>query len=77
MEGTRRGFDIDLANSVAEKVNIPIVVNGGAGTLEHIVELLQINGVDGVVLSSILHFDLFSISQIKDTLKSEGISIRH
>lgn len=76
MEGTRRGFDIDLANSIAEKVNIPIVVNGGAGTLEHIVELLQINGVDGVVLSSILHFDLFSISEIKDTLKSEGISIR-
>ena len=34
-EGTQAGYDLDLVRAVSEAVNIPVVANGGAGSVDH------------------------------------------
>ena len=35
-DGTKEGYDIDLVRAVSERVSIPVIASGGAGTLEQI-----------------------------------------
>lgn len=72
-EGTGKGFDLELIKEVAIAVNIPVIVHGGAGKLEHIKEAAEIEGVTGISLASILHY--FALEKInKDFELEEGSS---
>tara|TARA_B100000686_G_scaffold350497_1_gene446656 strand:- start:1162 stop:1917 length:756 start_codon:yes stop_codon:yes gene_type:complete len=76
MEGTRRGFDIELSNKIAEAVTIPVISSGGAGDTNHILNLFEKAHVDGVALASILHYNVFTIEEIKKRLKENKIAVR-
>ena len=56
-EGLKKGFDIDLTNKVCEKVNIPVIAHGGAGTFKNIYEVIKYTDISGVGLASILHYE--------------------
>lgn len=56
-EGTGEGFDLDLIRSVASSVSVPVIVHGGAGKLEQIKEAVVIEGVTGVSIASMLHYN--------------------
>jgi len=67
-DGTARGFDLDFINSIKDKINIPVIINGGAGTIDDIKEIYNIKCVDGLALGSILHYSFvktqsFSVEQ--------------
>lgn len=55
-EGTGTGFDIDLIRKITDIVSIPVIASGGAGSIDHIVEVIKEGNVDGVVLASMLHY---------------------
>lgn len=55
-EGTGEGFDLEFIKKVASSVNVPVIAHGGAGKLEDIKEVGQIEGVTGVALASMLHY---------------------
>lgn len=74
-EGTRQGFDLDLISSIASQVEVPVVVHGGAGTVEHVVQVARL-GVDGVALASVLHYGKLTIAQIKQGLTEAGVEVR-
>ncbi len=71
MEGTKKGFDIELNKSVSEAVSIPIISCGGAGSDIDIANLVESSNIDAVALASILHYDLYSIHSIKEYLWNE------
>ena len=75
-EGTKKGFDIDLVKKVMERVSIPVIASGGAGTPDHIKNLILETGVNAVAIASMLHYNLFSIPQIKDYLSDNKIEVR-
>ena len=56
-EGLKKGFDINLTKKVSEKVNIPVIAHGGAGSLKDIYEVIKYTNISGVGLASILHYD--------------------
>ena len=56
-EGLKKGFDIDLTNKVSEKVNIPVIAHGGAGSFEDIYKVIKHTNISGVGLASILHYE--------------------
>jgi len=56
-EGTGLGFDIELTKAVSESVSIPVIAHGGAGKIEHIIEVIQNGKADAVAVASILHYD--------------------
>jgi cyclase len=70
-DGRQRGFDIELAKSVVDIVDIPVVVASGAGSLEDIAELIKVAQPSGVAIASLLHYGKFDIQDIKDFLSYE------
>jgi len=75
-DGTRDGYDLELARLVSEAVEIPVIASGGAGTIDHLYEGLTAGKADAVLAASIFHFREISIKDVKDTLGSRGIPIR-
>lgn len=55
-EGTWRGFDLNLVKMVTESVNIPVIAQGGAGTVKHVGEVVNVAGASAVALGSMVLF---------------------
>jgi len=74
-DGRQRGFDIELAQSVVQSVTIPVIVTSGAGKLEDIKNLIEKARPSGVAIASLLHYDKYTIKDIKEYLISVGIEV--
>jgi len=74
MDGKCRGYDIDLAKKVVDSADIPVVVSSGAGSLEDVKEVIEFANPNGVAIASLLHYDRLTIQDIKNYLRSNGIS---
>jgi len=74
-DGAQRGFDTDLAKKIVSLVNIPVVIASGAGSLEDIKEVINKANPSGVAISSLLHYDKFTVSDIKDYLRKYKIAV--
>ena len=75
MEGTRRGFDLELISAIGPRVSVPVIAGGGAGTVEHAAEALR-RGADAVAVASLLHYKMETVSSIKSGLKDRGLEVR-
>lgn len=75
-DGTQEGYDIKLTRAVAEAINIPIIASGGAGRLEHIRDVLKDGKASAALIASLLHYKKYTIREIKEYLKKEGIPVR-
>lgn len=77
-DGTRDGYDLYITREIANRVPIPVIASGGVGSLEHLAEGLATGqgGADAALAASIFHFGLFTISQAKQFLASQGIPVR-
>ena len=76
-DGVRSGFDLELLKLVCDTVNVPVIASGGAGCEEDFVKLFQeIPSMDAGLAASIFHFGQVKISDLKQTLKENGITVR-
>lgn len=75
-EGTERGYDVELVKSIAPAVNIPVIACGGAGSPEHVVEVIQKGQADAVACAHIFHYKKHSIREVKEVLRPAGIGVR-
>ncbi len=75
-DGTRDGYDIPLTRAIASTVNIPVIASGGAGNLQHLVEVIQQAGADAVLAASIFHYGIYRIREAKEYLRAHGIQVR-
>ena len=75
-DGTKKGFDLEITRRVSEAVGVPVVASGGAGTLQHMAEVLLAGRADAVLAASIFHFGEFTVGQVKDHLHGQGIPVR-
>ncbi len=74
-DGRNRGFDLELCKKVVELVNIPVVVASGAGSLEDIKKVIEYAKPSGVAIASLLHYDKFTIKDIKKYLRKNNIEV--
>lgn len=75
-DGTKDGYDIGLTRAVADAVEVPVIASGGAGQLDHMVEVLRDGHASAVLAASIFHFGEFSIEQAKQHLHAAGLPVR-
>jgi len=75
-DGTRHGYDIELTRAITGTVRIPVIASGGAGKLEHFAEALSEGGASAVLAASLFHFGQFTIGQVKDYLREQGVVVR-
>jgi imidazole glycerol-phosphate synthase subunit HisF len=75
-DGTKDGYDIDLTSAVCTAIGIPVIASGGAGSLDHLLKVLQYGKADAVLAASIFHFAEFTVREAKDFLAKNGIPVR-
>jgi cyclase len=74
-DGTTAGFDLEMIRDVRSVVTVPLIASGGAGAAQDFVRAAQA-GADAVLAASVFHFGTLTIGQVKDAMRSAGISVR-
>lgn len=74
--GTRFGFDIELYQALAELVDIPVTAFGGAGNMQHFVDLITKTNVTGALVGALFHNKVLTIKDIKKALHESGVVVR-
>ena len=76
-DGVKQGFDIELLKLVNDAVKVPVIASGGAGNMQHFVDLFEaIPDIDAGLAASIFHFGEVAIPDLKAELKRNGIHVR-
>ena len=75
-DGTKAGYDIELTRTIAERVPVPVIASGGAGTMEHFKEALTDGKADAALAASLFHYKELEIRQVKEFLAAEGVAVR-
>jgi len=75
MEGTRRGFDLELIRAIGPGVGVPVIACGGGGTVDHVAAALGA-GADAVAVASILHYKTETVGSLKAGLRERGHEVR-
>ena len=74
--GTGLGFDIELYRALAEVVDVLVTVFGGAGNIQHVVDLFTKTNVTEALVGALLHNKVLTIKDIKKTLHKSGVVVR-
>jgi imidazole glycerol-phosphate synthase subunit HisF len=75
MEGTRKGFDLELIEALGRKLEVQVIACGGAGNIEHVAQSIRA-GADAVAVASLLHYKTETVGSLKSGLASHGIEVR-
>lgn len=75
-DGTQDGYDIPMTRAVSEAVDIPVVASGGAGSPEHILEVLTEGKADAALAASIFHYRKYTIKETKELLARHNVPVR-
>ncbi len=75
-DGTQIGYDIPLTRAVAERVRVPVIASGGAGSPEHCLQAVTEGKADAALVASIVHDGVCTIAEIKTCLEASGVAVR-
>lgn len=76
MEGTRKGFDIDLISAVRARVRVPVIASGGAGFPDDVADVARATSCDAVAIAGMLHHGLETLPSLKTALAKRGMTVR-
>ncbi len=74
-DGTKAGFDTEMIERVRAVVDVPVIASGGAGELAHFPPAVAA-GADAVLAASVFHFGELRIGEVKQELRSAGVTVR-
>lgn len=75
-DGTKAGFALDITRKLSDELPIPVIASGGAGTMEHFVDVFQNAHADAGLAASIFHFREIKIPDLKRFLAAKGVTVR-
>jgi cyclase len=75
-DGVQQGYDLELTKAMSKATNLPIIASGGAGSLEHIYDVLTVGEADAALAASIFHRSQYSVGEVKRYLAEKGVPMR-
>lgn len=75
-DGMMNGYDLETAARLADAVQIPIIVCGGAGNFAHLVEAFTTTAVAATACASVFHFGDNNPIRARSYLRNLGIPLR-
>jgi len=75
-DGTKEGYELELNRLISTNIGIPVIASGGAGTPEHIYQVLNDDRADAALIASMTHYNEYTIREIKEYLSERGIKVR-
>ena len=76
-EGLGEGFEIELYKKCTKLIKIPIIASGGFGELEHIKKLKEETDIDAITTSQAIHYNKFTLREIKEYCNKNNINVRN
>jgi imidazole glycerol-phosphate synthase subunit HisF len=77
MEGTGRGFDVELVKAVTDVVTIPVIASGGMGEVEDLANVVNIGHADAVAMAHTLHYGHHTVNEVRQYCINQNIPVRH
>lgn len=74
-DGARTGYEVDELRRLADATGLPVIASGGAGRLEHFLAAVRDGHASVLLAASVFHFGVFSIRQVKDYLRENGVEV--
>lgn len=75
-DGVKQGYDIDQLSRIREICTVPLIASGGAGTIQHFIDVFKKTNVDGALAASVFHKSLINIQNLKEELDNSNIEVR-
>ncbi|RAJ87643.1 cyclase [Chitinophaga dinghuensis] len=75
-DGTKKGFALDITGQLSQNLNVPVIASGGAGTMEHFVDVFENAQADAALAASIFHYKEIEIPALKNFLYQKGVNMR-
>jgi cyclase len=75
-DGTRDGYDLVLTRAIRDACDLPLIASGGAGAVEHFVEVFRDADADAALAASLFHYAELAIADLKDALAAAGVVVR-
>ena len=75
-DGTQAGYELTVTRMLADKLPVPVVASGGAGSVEHVAEVLTDGHADAALVASIVHYGTCTVGDIKEHLTARGVPVR-
>ncbi|HEY5944412.1 MAG TPA: imidazole glycerol phosphate synthase cyclase subunit [Kofleriaceae bacterium] len=75
MEGTRKGFDLELVRALGRKLPVPVIACGGAGNIDHVVQAVRA-GADAVAIAGLFHYKTETVGSLKAGMLAAGVEVR-
>jgi cyclase len=76
LDGSQKGYDIEIIKKVSDAVKIPVIASGGAGNYEHMISAIKDGGASAVAAASIFHFTDKTPAKAKEAMKDKNIPVR-
>ncbi|WP_417319160.1 imidazole glycerol phosphate synthase subunit HisF [Emcibacter sp.] len=76
MEGTKKGFDVDLVEAVCDTTSVPVIVSGGLGQTKHITNMTERVMPSAISCAGVLHYDLLTVNEIKTYMNEHSLDVR-
>jgi len=75
-DGVRRGYDLVQLRAIRAACRVPLVASGGAGRVEHFIEVFRDARVDAALAASVFHSGEIAIPDLKKALQLAEIEVR-
>ncbi|MVT11828.1 imidazole glycerol phosphate synthase subunit HisF [Chitinophaga tropicalis] len=75
-DGTKQGFALDITGKLSQNLNVPVIASGGAGTMQHFMDVFENAQADAALAASIFHYKEIEIQALKTYLYQRGLNIR-
>jgi cyclase len=75
-DGTRLGYDLELTRAVVDRVSVPVIASGGAGSLDDLVAALETGGASAALVASLFHYGEHTVRDAKAHLARRGVPVR-
>ena len=75
-DGTKNGYPCETYARLSQMLSIPVIASGGAGTVQHIADVLTKGCADAALAASIFHYGEIPIPYLKQELNKMHIPVR-
>ena len=75
-EGTGEGYDLELVDTIASSVTVPVIASGGMGCHEDLSKAVKDSSADAIAMADILHYDRSDVESIRNFCHANDINVR-
>ena len=75
-DGMKQGYELSITGKIAQVVKIPVIASGGAGTPQHLTDVLTQTNAEAALIASMVHYGTYTCPQIKEEMHAAGVPVR-